>query len=219
MRRYDKTVRIWDTATGAVLKTLDGHTGAVSSVAFSLDGALLASGSDDNTVRLWDTVTGMALKTLEGHTDCVISVAFSGNGALLASSSYDDTVRLWNAVMGSALRTIIVEFVLILSFSSDGTFLETDCGLLAVESVEDCYSLGISQPAPRTNICLNGNWVVRNSERLLWLPPEYRGNCSDIRSNILPLGHYDGRVTFMEFDSITYVVRGRERYLLGDPTP
>ena len=71
----DETVRLWDAASGAALKTLVGYAGAV---AFSPNGMLLASASSD-TVTLWDATTGATLETLEGHTDWVRSVAFSHN--------------------------------------------------------------------------------------------------------------------------------------------
>ena len=70
----DKTVRLWDAATGAALQTLEGHTSCVNAVAFSPDGKTVASASDDKTVRLWDAATGAALQTLEGHTSCVNAV-------------------------------------------------------------------------------------------------------------------------------------------------
>jgi len=50
----DKTVRLWDSASGKVLRELQGHTDWVSSVAFSRDGKQIVSGSDDKTVRVWN---------------------------------------------------------------------------------------------------------------------------------------------------------------------
>jgi len=65
-------------------------------VAFSPDGRLLASCSDDKTVRLWDPAAGEHRRTLTGHARIVRGVAFSPDGRLLASASDDKTVRLWD---------------------------------------------------------------------------------------------------------------------------
>ena len=65
----DKTVRIWNTATGEVKAELKGHTNDVNSVAFAQDGSQVVSGSDDNTVRIWNAATGEVEAELKGHTD------------------------------------------------------------------------------------------------------------------------------------------------------
>src|SRR5947208_8524880 len=57
-----------DTAAKPMLVAERGHLGRVRSVAFSPDGRLLASGSEDRTIKLWDAATGTNLRTLYGHS-------------------------------------------------------------------------------------------------------------------------------------------------------
>ena len=102
----DKTVRVWDAASGRCEATLQGHTDAVLSVSWSGDGGRLASGSSDNTVRVWDAASGRCEATLPGHTDAVLSVSWSGDGGRLASGSSDNTVRVWDAASGRCEATL-----------------------------------------------------------------------------------------------------------------
>jgi WD40 repeat protein len=101
----DNTAKLWDLGTGRELRTVNGHTKSVSSVAFSADGKTLATGSWDKTVKLWDVSSGRELRTLIGHSDLVDAVAFTGN--FLLTGSADATMKLWRIDSNKPLATLI----------------------------------------------------------------------------------------------------------------
>jgi len=99
-------IKLWNLATGQQIRTLQGHSGSVYSVAISPDGRTLASCSDDKTVKVWDLATGWEIWTLNRHSDWVWSIAISPDGQTLASVSRDDTIKLWNLASGQEIRTL-----------------------------------------------------------------------------------------------------------------
>ena len=120
---HDKTMRVWDAASGKELRVLRGHEDWVMSVSFSPDGKRIVSGSADKTVRLWDADSGNELRVLRGHQKCVNSVSFSPDGQWIVSGSDDEDVRLWDAASGGELRILQGHYwsVNSVSFSLDGT--------------------------------------------------------------------------------------------------
>jgi WD40 repeat protein len=92
----DPTIRVWDTATGRLLRLLDRHTAWVCTLAFSMDGRRLISAGSDQSIRIWDTATWTELKVLRGHRDEVYGLAVSETAHLIASASKDGDLMLWN---------------------------------------------------------------------------------------------------------------------------
>ncbi len=125
----EHVVRLWDAATGVQKYALSGHTDWVEGVAFSPDGARLASASGDATIRLWDTATGTHAQTFTGHSGGVNSVAFSPDGRTLASGGVDKSIRLWDVATGKHIRTFTGHRgnVVSVAFSPDGSEIGSGC--------------------------------------------------------------------------------------------
>ncbi|MGF1495069.1 MAG: protein kinase [Microcoleaceae cyanobacterium] len=104
---------------------LKGHRSAVASVAFSPDGGLLASGSQDQTIEIWRVNQGRRWYTLTGHQNWVTSVAFSPDGKILASGSRDKTIEIWDMDKGRRWYTLTghEDGVETVKFSPDGKTL------------------------------------------------------------------------------------------------
>ena len=88
----DKTIKIWNSSKGALLKTLIGHSDIIRCLTFNNDN-ILASGSDDKTIKLWKSLTWDLIKTLEGHTDGVEIVIQIRDGSIV-SGSRDKTIKV-----------------------------------------------------------------------------------------------------------------------------
>jgi WD40 repeat protein len=108
----DETVKLWDTATGALQQTLEGHSNGVGSVAFSPDGRLLASGSYDKTVKLWDTATGAVQQTLT-IKGVVTNLNFSRDSPYLSTNLGSFNIQPWyNNYISNLPQTNIEVFIL-----------------------------------------------------------------------------------------------------------
>jgi WD40 repeat protein len=114
----------------SLLRIFAGHSGLVNCVAFSPDGKLVLTGSEDGTARLWETGSGQQVGTLEGHSESVRSVAFSPDGKLILTGSYDGTTHSWETGSGQHLGTLKGHSSLVnsVAFSPDGKLVLTGSG-------------------------------------------------------------------------------------------
>src|SRR5262245_42718795 len=102
---YDRTLKVFEAATGKEFKTFagpQGHQQLVIALALSPDGTFIASGSSDNTVKVWDFPSSKAIRSL-AHPAEINGVALSPDGKLLAGAGKDGIVKLWNAADGKQL--------------------------------------------------------------------------------------------------------------------
>jgi WD40 repeat protein len=98
----DRTIKLWDVATGREIRTFFGHTDGVESVVFSPDGRQILS-SGDKTIKLWDVATGREIRTFSGHSSSVFSIEFSPDGRQMRSESNDE-IKLWDVETGREIR-------------------------------------------------------------------------------------------------------------------
>jgi WD40 repeat protein len=128
----DYSLQVLDLDAARILYTISEHGDWIRNIAWSADGTLLATASDDQMVGIWNARTGEMQHFLSGHTDWVRDVDFSSDNKLLASVGDDGVIRFWDVATGDELSTT----------DNVGTYLVTvlwspDQKYIAAQSSED----------------------------------------------------------------------------------
>jgi WD40 repeat protein len=137
----DGIARLWD-SRGNLLRTFAGHRRAVTAVAISPDGSLIATASKDGTARLWNAKTGSPLRILAGHKAGLTSVAFSPDGKDVVTASEDHDARFWDLRTGAS-QVLRWHFGTVsdAQFSPDGRWIVTAGPVTA-----QLWQPGVTQP-------------------------------------------------------------------------
>ena len=103
----NKTIRLWDLATGETIHIFSGDTNGFAEIAFSPDGkTIVAAGDTDKSARILDVASGQTVKLLSGHTGAVVDVALSPDGKYIVTASLDFTARIWDVATGQTLHVL-----------------------------------------------------------------------------------------------------------------
>ncbi|KAK4794401.1 hypothetical protein SAY86_012395 [Trapa natans] len=118
----DRTIKLWDTSTGSLSRTLHGCLGSILDLAITHDNRSIIAASSSNNLYVWDTNSGRIRHTLTGHYEKVCAVDVSKiSSRHIVSAAYDRTIKVWDLQKGYCTNTIIFHSNCnALSFSMDG---------------------------------------------------------------------------------------------------
>ena len=151
-------------------------------------------------------------QTLEGHSNIVNSVAISADSTLIASGSGDTTVKLWDAATGDCRQTLDIGRTLYkIVFDATSSYLCTEIGTIALDLLLDRSNRLPALESVLTGttdetyhfqgygISPDGTWITWRSQKVLWLPSEYRPYSLSVAGSAVVLGCPSGRVLLFVF--------------------
>lgn len=182
---------IWDVSTGTKRYELEGHEGYSVVASFSPDDQMIAVASSYNHIRIWKFASQSRPHLTLWHDTIPESLDFSPDGRALVAATRRDVILLWDTSSGSKIMRISHPEGLIkhIDFLADEIAVSTlypasprfwnvwnDMNLrvqrysLAAITPED----GLEHNVGKLRLENNESWISKGSERLLWIPPQYR---------------------------------------------
>ncbi|EHK15471.1 uncharacterized protein TRIVIDRAFT_165017 [Trichoderma virens Gv29-8] len=202
-------IEIWDMAIDSSMKILGKPDITVEAIVFSSDGTQLATASFSSTlvrcfIEIYDPLTGACLKQFEYETDTIACMVFSPDSRRLAAAG-ESSIEIWDVSSGVSLRRLDFGnrryWADAMTFSSDGYLLAASIYLedgIEIWDITTGESLRhISNPYTLESV--QGTWILRGQQRVLWLPPEYRPIRIAIYDGFVILGCRRGIILRFQF--------------------
>ncbi|CAI7677603.1 hypothetical protein N7533_006619 [Penicillium manginii] len=170
----DGSIRIWDSRTGSIIISFNGHKSAITKLAFDNVGVRLASGSRDTDIILWDLISETGLFKLRGHTDQITSLHFlfpspellsasgmSDHAGFLLTTGKDALIKVWDLASQHCIETHIAQsngecWSLGLSPDQGGCITAGNDGELKVWSIDEAAMIEIS----KENVSAEGRRIL-----------------------------------------------------------
>jgi WD40 repeat protein len=168
----DRTMRVWDLATGRLLLERGGHSNAIDSLTFSTDSRFLAS-SDHSTATLWQLPNGTAVRQTPAHATVAI-----GPDQRWLTATYDNyrmTIKVWNIAAGKDEASVPSQEQSAAVLSPDGRFLiapQRGAPTLIDMATREATAMVDATPATwRLAFSPDGRWAALQPFFLFRLPP------------------------------------------------
>ena len=146
----DRLAKMHDVASGATVKSFEGHTGHVLGVAWQANGRRLVTAGADNVLKVWDVTTGEQQRTIGGLGREATGVRFLGEGEEIAATSGDATVRVFNAASGGEVRRLqgAGDFVQSIAVAGSTLAVGSQDGRMLIWAVENPQPMHTLEPSP-----------------------------------------------------------------------
>ena len=187
---HSGTIIILNAITGIQMATLSEHTDGVTSLAFSVDGTLLVSGSNDCTAKLWDTQTGGVVKTFQSYTGAIGSISISADCTTIALGLGHMAIHLWDIQtgechhieQGSGVHNVCFSPLdpKHLRFISDGKIWQWDIDSQKIAPECDGFCMAFSLDGTQFAVCDEVVEVQRSDSKEIvarFLPPKKYIRC------------------------------------------
>ena len=198
-------IRVWDLTECKELFVI-GLSSPLTGLTFSTDSSMIAYAAEDSRLTLYDIVARKIIWTIHFDKGVDDFLSFSSNNILLAVCSiYKAGIKLYNVESGKLIcEKRSVPSLEEMKFSADGSYIDTQLGQLKLTSLfpeAKTFKQFTDAADVEEGYFVLGKWLMKGSKRLLWLPPEHRGERVVVQGKSIAIGSSQDRLTMLRIEA------------------